>query len=127
LMGTQQYHVGETVEATISFLHGDRVSKVTATFVHADDPVTKFYLSGRPEEETATEGAGYTYYRVVLSGDITVEDKLGTYYCEVVEAEYSGGLKVPFGGIPNVGFEIAEADIPPPEIVSNWEWGAAQR
>ena len=126
-MNVQQYHAGETVEATIDFIHGERVENVTVTFAHADDPDTKLHLSGAPDEEAATQGAGYTYYRVVLSGDVTVDDKLGTYRCEAVEAEYPGGLKVPFGGVPDVGIELTEADIPPPEIVSDWEWGSGQQ
>ena len=126
-MNVQQYHAGETVEATIDFIHGERVDNVTVTFAHTDDPVTKLHLSGAPDEEAATQGAGYTYYRVVLSGDVTVDDKLGTYRCEAVEAEYPGGLKVPFGGVPDVGIELTEADIPPPEIVSDWEWGSGQQ
>lgn len=126
-MNVQQYHAGETIEATIDFIHGDRVESVTATFAHTDDPDTKLHLSGAPDEEAATEGAGYTYYRVVLSGDVTVDDKLGTYRCEAVEAEYPGGLIVPVGGVPDVGIELTEADIPPPEIVSDWEWGSGQQ
>jgi hypothetical protein len=122
-MNTQQYHAGETVEATFDFLYGDRVENVTATFVHVDDPNTKFRLSGTPDQETASDEAGYTYWHVVLSGDVTVENKLGAYRCEVVEAEYPGGRKVAFGGVPDVGLQIAEEDIPPPEILGNWEWG----
>ena len=126
-MNVQQYHAGETVEATIDFIHGERVENVTVTFAHTDDPDTKLHLAGAPDEEAATQGAGYTYYRVVLSGDVTVDDKLGTYRCEAVEAEYPGGLKVPFGGVPDVAIELTEADIPPPEIVSDWEWGSRQQ
>jgi hypothetical protein len=126
-MNVQQYHAGETVEATIDFIHGERVENVTVTFAHTDETDTKLHLSGAPDEEAATQGAGYTYYRVVLSGDVTVDDKLGTYRCEAVEAEYPGGLKVPFGGVPDVGIELTEADIPPPEIVSDWEWGSRQQ
>jgi hypothetical protein len=126
-MNVQQYHAGETVEATIDFIHGERVENVTVTFAHTDDPDTKLHLSGAPDEEAATEGAGYTYYRVVLSGDVTADDKLGTYRCEAVEAEYPGGLRVPFGGVPDVGIELTEADIPPPEIVSDWVWRSEQQ
>ena len=126
-MNVQQYHAGETVEATIDFIHGERVENVTVTLAHTDDPDTKLHLSGAPDEEAATQGAGYTYYRVVLSGDVTVDDKLGTYRCETVEAEYPGGLRVPFGGVPDVGIELTEADIPPPEIVSDWAWGSGQQ
>jgi len=126
-MNVQRYHAGETVEAAIDFIHGDRVESVTATFAHTDDPDAKLHLSGTPDEEAATEGAGYTYYRVVLSGEVTTDNKLGTYRCEAIEAEYPGMLKVPFGGIPDVGIELIEADIPPPEIVSDWEWGSGQQ
>ena len=126
-MDVQQYYADETIEATIDFKHGYRTKNVTVTFAHTDDPDTKLHLSGAPDEEAATQGAGYTYYRVVLSGDVTVDDKLGTYRCEAVEAEYPGGLKVPFGGVPDVGIELTEADIPPPEIVSDWEWGSRQQ
>ena len=70
------------------------------------DNGSPWFLSGAPDEEAATEGAGYTYYRVVLSGDVTVDDKLGTYRCEAAEAEYPGGLRVPFGGVPDVGIEV---------------------
>jgi hypothetical protein len=122
-MNVQQYHAGETIEATFDFLYGDRAKSVTATFAHVDDPVTKLQLSsGTPEEHRATEEAGYGYWRVVLSGDVTVEDKLGTYRCEVVEAEYPGGRKVAFAGVPDIGIEIAEEEIPPPEILGDWEW-----
>jgi hypothetical protein len=106
-----QYHAGEKVEASLNFLHGDRVRKVTVTFVHAEDPDTEFHLSGTPEEQVATEGAGYTYWRVVLSG---------------VEAEYPGRRKVAFGSVPDVGFQITEENIQPPEVV-DWEWGAGSR
>jgi hypothetical protein len=122
LANTQECHAGETAEATINFLHGDRVENVTATFAHVEDPETKFHLSGTPDQEVASGGAGYTYWRVVLSGSVTVENKLGTYRCETVEAEYPGGLKVPFGGVPDASLQIAEADIPPPEITGSWEW-----
>jgi hypothetical protein len=75
--------------------------------------------------------AGYTYYRVVLSGDVTADNKLGTYRCEAMEAEHPGEhpgvLKVPFEGVPDVGIELIEANIPPPEIVSDWEWGSGQQ
>ncbi len=56
-----QYHAGQKIEATLDFVHGDRVGEVTATFVHADDPDTKLRLSGTPDQEVASEGAGYTY------------------------------------------------------------------
>jgi hypothetical protein len=122
-MNVQQYHAGETIEATFDFLYGDRAKSVTATFAHVDDPVTKLQLSsGRPEEHRSTEEAGYGYWRVVLSGDVTAEDKLGTYRCEVVEAEYPGGRKVAFAGVPDIGIEIVEEEIPPPEILGDWEW-----
>jgi hypothetical protein len=121
----QQYHAEETVEATLSFLHGEKVKNVTATFAHVDDPDTKFHLSSdEPSEQTASEGAGYTYWRAVLSGSVTAEDKLGEYECEVVEARYSGGRKIAFLGISDVGFEIVEEDISPPEVIGDWEWGA---
>ena len=130
-MNVQQYHAGETVEAAIDFIHGNRVESVTATFVHTDDPDAKLHLSGTPDEEAATEDAGYTYYRVVLSGDVTADNKLGTYRCEAMEAEHPGEhpgvLKVPFEGVPDVGIDRIEADIPPPEIVSDWEWGSGQQ
>jgi hypothetical protein len=121
-MNGQQYHAGETIEVTFDFLYGDRAKSVTATFAHTEDPSTKLHLSGTPEEQHATEGTGYSYWQVVLSGDITAENKLGTYRCEVVEAEYPGGRKVAFGGVPNVSIEIAEEEIPPPEILGDWEW-----
>ena len=54
----QQYHAGETVEAASDFMHGDRVESVTATFAYTDDPDAKLHLSGTPDEEAATEGAG---------------------------------------------------------------------
>ena len=126
-MNVQQYHTGETVEAAIDFIHGDRVENVTATFAHTDDRDAKLRLSGALDEEATTEGAGYIYYRVVLSGDATADNKLGTYRCEAIEAEYTGVLKVPFEGVPDVGIELIEADIPPPEIVSDWEWGSGQQ
>jgi hypothetical protein len=123
VMNGQQYHAGETIEATFDFLYGDRAKSVTAIFAHTEDPTTKLQLSGTPEEQHATGGTGYSYWHVVLSGDVTAESKLGPYRCEVVEAEYPGGRKVPFGGVPNIGFEIAEEEIPPPEILGDWEWG----
>ena len=120
----QQYHAEETVEATLSFLQGEKVKNVTATFAHVDDPDTKFRLSSdEPTEQTATGGAGYTYWRVVLSGNVTAEDKLGVYECETVEARYSGGREIDFLGVPDVRFEIVEEDIPPPEVIGGWEWG----
>ena len=64
---------------------------------------------------------------MVLSGGITADNKLGTYQCEAIEAEYPGVCKVPFGGIPVAGIELIEADIPPPESVSDWEWGSGQQ
>jgi hypothetical protein len=121
-MNAQQYHAGEKAEATFEFLYGDRAKSVTATFVHTEDPTTKLYLSGTPEEQRATEGSGYGYWRVILSGEVTAENKLGSYRCEAVEAEYPGGRKVAFGGLPDIGLQIAEEEIPPPEIVGNWEW-----
>ena len=126
-MHVQQYYTGETVEAAIGFIHGDRVENVTATFAHTDDPDAKLHLSGTLDEEAATECTGYTYHGVVLSGDVTADNKLGTYRCEAIEAEYPGVLKVPFGSVPNVEIELIEADIPPPEIVSDWEWESGQQ
>jgi hypothetical protein len=121
-MDVQQYHAGETIEATFDFLYGDRAESVTATFAHLDEPATKLHLSGTPEEQRATEEAGYAYWRVVLLGEVTAENKLGTYRCEVVEAEYPGGRKVAFAGVPHIGIEIAEEEIPPPEILGDWGW-----
>jgi hypothetical protein len=123
-MNVQQYHAGEKAVATFDFVQGERVRIVTATFAHVDNPTTKFYLSGTPMEETASEGAGYTYWRVVLTRDVTAENEPGTYRCETVEAEYAGGRKVPFGGMPDVGIEIVKEEIPPPEITGGWEWGS---
>ena len=99
-METQQYHAGEKAEATFEFLYGDRAKSVTATFAHTEDPTTKFYLSGTPEEQRATGEAGYGYWRVILSGEVTTENKLGSYRCEAVEAEYPGGRKITFGAYP---------------------------
>ncbi len=124
-MNAQTYHAGEQAEATFDFVHGEGVKSVTATFAHVDDPSTKFYLSGTPSQQTATEGAGYTYWHVVLTGNVTVENELGTYRCEAVEAEFAGGRMVRFGGVPDVGIEIAEEEIPPPEITGTWQWGTA--
>ena len=121
-MNAQQYHAGETIEATFDFLYGDRAKSVTATFAHVEVPVTKLQISGTPEEQRATEEASYGYWQVTLSGDVTAENKLGTYQCEVVEAEYPGGRKVAFAGVPDVGIEVAEEEIPPPEVVGDWEW-----
>jgi hypothetical protein len=121
-MDVQQYHAGETIEATFDFLYGDRAESVTATFAHLDESATKLHLSGTPEEQRATEEAGYAYWRVVLLGEVTAENKLGTYRCEVVEAEYPGGRKVAFAGVPDIGIEIAEEEIPPPEILGDWGW-----
>ena len=123
----QQYHAGETVQAPLNFVHGEGVRNVVATFAHADDPDTKFRLSGVPEEQVASEGAGYTYWRVILSGKVTTEDKPGEYRCEEVEAEYTGWRKFAFAGVPEAGFEIAEEEIQPPEITGDWEWGPSQR
>ncbi|MDQ4064201.1 MAG: hypothetical protein M3122_10075 [Actinomycetota bacterium] len=121
-MDSQQYHAGEKAEATFEFLYGDRAKSVTATFVHTEDPTVKFLLSGTPEEQRASGDAGYGYWRVVLSGEVTTENKLGDYRCESVEADYPGGRKVAFGGLPEVGLHIAEEEIAPPEIVGAWEW-----
>ncbi len=121
-MNAQQYHAGETIEATFDFLYGDRAKSVTATFAHVEDPVAKLQISGTPEEQRATEEAGYGYWRATLSGEVTAENKLGTYRCEVVEAEYPGGRKIAFAGVPDVGIEVAEEEIPPPEVVGDWEW-----
>ncbi len=121
-MDSQQYHAGEKAEATFDFLYGDRAKSVTATFVHTEDPTAKFCLSGIPEEQRASGEAGYSYWRVVLSGEVTTENKLGDYRCESVEADYPGGRKVAFGGLPEVGLQIAEEEIAPPEIVGAWEW-----
>ena len=123
MKNVQQYHAGETIEATFDFLYGDRVRSVTATFAHVEDPNTELQLAGEPEEQRATEGTGYSYWRVVLSGDATAENKLGTYRCKAVEAEYPGGRKVAFAGVPDIGIEIVEEEIPPPEILGDWEWG----
>lgn len=122
-----QYHPGETVQAPLNFVHGEGVRYVVATFAHADDPDTKFRLYGVPEEQVASEGAGYTYWRVILSGKVTTEDKPGEYWCEEVEAEYTGWRKVAFAGVPETGFEIAEEEIQPPEITGDWEWGSSQQ
>jgi hypothetical protein len=121
-MDSQQYHAGEKAEATFEFLYGDRAKSVTATFAHTEDPTAKFYLSGIPEEQRASGDAGYGYWRVVLSGEVTTENKLGDYRCESVEADYPGGRKIAFGGLPEVGLQIAEEEIAPPEIVGAWEW-----
>jgi hypothetical protein len=121
-MDVQQYHAGETIEATFDFLYGDRAESVTATFAHVDDQDTKLHISGTPEEQRATGEAGYAYWHVVLSGEVTAENKLGTYRCEVVEAEYPGGRKVTFAGVPDIGIKIVEEEIPPPEILGDWEW-----
>ena len=122
----QQHRAGETVQAPLNFVHGEGVRNVIATFAHADDPDTKFRLSGVPEEQVASEGAGYTYWRVILSGKVTTEDKPGEYRCEAVEAEYIGWRKVAFAGVPEAGFEITEEEIQPPEITGDWEWGSSQ-
>jgi len=122
----QQHRAGETVQAPLNFVHGEGVRNVIATFAHADDPDTKFRLSGVPEEQVASEGAGYTYWRVILSGKVTTEDKPGEYRCEAVEAEYTGWRKVAFAGVPEAGFEITEEEIQPPEITGDWEWGSSQ-
>lgn len=122
-MNVQQFHAGEKAEATVEFIHGDRVGRVTATFAHADDPATKLLLSGEPEEQVASGGAGYTYWRVTLSCEVTTGEKLGEYRMESLEAEYSGGRRVPFGNAPDVGIRIDEEEIPPPEVSGNWEWG----
>lgn len=121
-MDGQQYHAGDMVEATFDFLYGDLARSVTATFVHAEDPTTKIHLSGTPEEQRATGGTGYGYWRVVLKGKVTAEHKFGPYRCEAVEADYPGGRKVLFGGVPDTGFTIAEEEIAPPEILGDWEW-----
>ncbi len=123
-MNAQTYHAGELAEARFDFVLGEGVRSVTATFAHVDDPTTKFYLSGTPSGQSATEGAGYTYWSVVLTGNVTVENELGTYRCEAVEAEYAGGRKILFGGVPEAGLEIAEEEIPPPEITGAWQWEA---
>jgi hypothetical protein len=65
-MNVQQYHAGETIEATFDFLYGDRAKSVTATFAHVDEPVTKLHISGTPKEQRASEEAGYAYWHVVL-------------------------------------------------------------
>jgi len=122
----QQHRAGETVQAPLNFVHGEGVRNIVATFAHADDPDTKFRLSGVPEEQVASEGAGYTYWRVILSGKVTTEDKPGEYRCEAVEAEYTGWRKVAFAGVPEAGFEITEEEIQPPEITGDWEWGSSQ-
>jgi hypothetical protein len=57
-MNVEQYHTRETVEAAIDFIHGDRLENVTATFAHTGDSDAKLHLSGTPDEEAATEGAG---------------------------------------------------------------------
>ena len=124
-MDGQQYHAGETVEATLDFVLGDKVRSVIATFAHTEDPDTKFRLSGEPTKKIASNEAGYTYWQVVLSGKVTSGDKLGTYGCEIVEARYSGGRRIPFSGVPNeLGFEIVEEELPPPQVTGDWEWGA---
>lgn len=121
-MNIHQFHAGETAEATVGFIHGDRVGQVTATFVHSDDPTTKLLLSGEPEEQVASGGAGYTYWRVTLSGEVTTENELGEYRLDSLEAEYHGGRRVPFGNAPEVGIRIAEEEIPTPEVSGGWEW-----
>ena len=121
-MNVQQFHAGETAEATVEFIHGDRVGQVTATFIHSDDPTTKLLLSGEPEEQVASGGAGYTYWRVTLSGEVTTENELGEYWLDSLEAEYPGGRRVPLGNAPEVGIRIAEEEIPTPEVSGGWEW-----
>lgn len=118
----QQYHAGQTIRTTLSLVGGDRVRRVTATFVHEDDPGERIVLSGTPYEKVATEGIGYAYWRVALSESLTTENKLGTYRCEIVEAEYPGGRKVALSGVPDASFRLVEEDIQPPEIVEGWEW-----
>src|SRR4028119_2257296 len=90
-MNVQRFHAGETAEATVEFIHGDRVGQVTATFVHSDDPTTKLLLSGEPEEQVASGGAGYTYWRVTLSGEVTTEHALGAYQLDSPAAANPGG------------------------------------
>lgn len=121
-MNAQQFHAGETAEATVEFIHGDKVRQITATFAHSEDPSTKLLLSGEPKEQVASGGAGYTYWRVTLSGEITTAERLGEYRLESLEAEYAGGRKVPFGNAPEVGIRIAEEEIPAPEVSGGWEW-----
>ena len=60
----------------------------------------------------------------MLPGNVTADNKLGAYRCKAMEPEHPGVLKVPCEGVPDVGIELIEADIPPPEIVSDWEWGS---
>jgi hypothetical protein len=45
-MNVEQFHAGETAEATVEFIHGDRVRQITATIAHSEDPSTKLLLSG---------------------------------------------------------------------------------
>ena len=123
---TQQYRAGQTIRATLSFLGGDRVRRVIATFVHEDDPGERIVLSGTPYEKAATEGIGYSYWKVNLSETITAENELGAYRCEAVEAEYPGGSKVALAGVPDAGFRLVEEDIQPPEVIEGWEWGTSR-
>lgn len=60
---------------------------------------------------------------MTLSCEVTTGEKLGEYRMESLEAEYSGGRRVPFGNAPDVGIRIDEEEIPPPEVSGNWEWG----
>ena len=96
------------------------------------------YLYGRRKVDAGQERPlvveawlGNTVFVEYLGGEplesdvlrrIAAENKLGTYRCEAVEAEYPGGRKVAFAGVPDIGIEIAEEEIPPPEILGDWEW-----
>lgn len=82
----------------------------------------KLMLSGDPEEQAASGGVGYTYWRVNLSGEVTTENELGEYRLDSLEAEYPGGRRVSFGNAPEVGIRIAEEEIPAPEVSGGWEW-----
>lgn len=121
--GPPTYHVGQTVRAGFRFDAKRGVEGVTATFVLLTDPETTFILSGTPTEETPTS-EGYSYYTVVLEGNVTLDDTYGFYSCEALEADYPGGRKVPFQRPINVRFRIPEENIRPPTgIDDTWKWG----
>src|SRR4028119_842930 len=136
-MNIHQFHAGETAEATVEFIHGDRVGQVTATFIHSDDPTTKLLLSGEPEEQVASGGAGDTYWRVTLSGEVTTENELGEYRLDSLEAEYHGGRRGPLGNAPEGGNRIAQEERTPPgrtacvgspsETRPRWESGSPKK
>lgn len=116
-MANGSYYPGEGIHLKIRFQHGATIKQVIATFVHEKDNDTKIILFGVPNKQVEDE------WLAILSGRAT--NKLGVYKAATLEAEYSGGYKVPFRTpLRDATFLVTDPPVRPPALVDDWEWAS---